>query len=318
MGLTNFRLKQAISSFVAAFSALNAHGFSITEAWASVSTPGPFSNLYTDQPGEWLWATGTSQNFTYTNPTSPVGYGPIAYGNAHASTVTGANRISFDAQFVRDFESYPVNAAFASGISFVDASAASRWYDTWTVSGPARGTPVTLTLSGSIDFSLYGSLYWPRGLRAYGIQYSLSLQGGEVLILDTSQFDSQAGPQTIDWTYSLDWTVGDPLLVGAFFLASGAAGNAATAVPCSVCVGGFYFDAVNTATLDLVQVSNGGAITSESGALVRSITGDGFYYAIAPSQPIPEPGALLLAAAGLLVLRSASVARATGVTAVVR
>lgn len=308
-----FHLRRSLAAALLGVGMAPAGAQPITEAWADVSVPGPYASFYTSVPNEWVWATtGLTQNYALVFTETGVqrfDFGPFAFGNAHASTVVGANRLRVVGDFAMADSGYPANASFATSFVLADASATSRWFDTWTVTGLPAGTPVTLTLQGSLDFSFYGSLWWPRGLpNTYDIRYEVYLQGAPALVLDRTKFDSQAGPQVLDWQLSTEWTAGTPLLVGALFTAYTQGANAVPYAGCGTCSSDLYFDAAHTARFGLVQVSGGGALQSESGLLKVAAGGSGFEYEIAPAppMPIPEPVPALLFVAGLTVVMRAA------------
>lgn len=280
-----------------------------TESSANVRGRFPFQwgEQHTFASNQWIWATGSDYNY-FTVPSGASGYyGPVAFSNAHANTVVGANRIRINGQVAHAAGGFPPNAASATIFTAVDAEATSRWYDTWTVGGLPDNTPVTLKLRGSVDFAIFGSFFWPLSLeRTYGANFSLLLQGSPHILLDTAAFSTTEGRRSIDWEYSLDWFAGVPLQVGASFSAWSYGpgiypyiGNA-----CQVCSVDFYFDGASTAKFGLIEVSGGGVLTSSSGLLRTGADGEGFRYEIpaAPPIPIPEPASLLLTVAGLLAL----------------
>jgi hypothetical protein len=296
-------LLQVTGALVLAICLPQAHGLPITESFANVSAPGPFSSQYTTQPGEWLWATGTSQNsYVPASNEGRIGYGPIAFGNAHTNTVIGANRLRLNAQFVTAFAGYPEDASSATFYSTVDASALSRWYDTWRVTGLPDGSPVKLTLSGTVDFSIYGSLYWPLRTSGYDIKYSVFVQGADAVTLTTPDFDTGAGPGSIDWTYSFEWTAGTPVLIGSILSLDTLAGPIAALQTCVVCVGDFFFDSSNTAKFGLIEVSDGASLQSESGYLKLASGGAGYIYDSPAVSPIPEPTTFAMLLVGLLIV----------------
>jgi len=245
-----------------------------------------WSIAFSDKPGERV---AQSSSATSKFPNVDLG---IARGTSEAQSDFGVSRIGVTGQ------NLSVNTSTAFGYAYVASTAQSQWNDTWTINGGNAGDPVSLLLRGRVryELALGGGMTLDRLRLDGGISVSGIFESALLLF----EFTSAPGAQAVDWTLSVDSQAGSSVNVSSGLLFFGGLLGVGRGFTNET----YAFDAMHTARLTGVTITDGYSISALSGDLVPH--GEGFSYraAIADMQvaTVPLPAGHLLFVAGLAVL----------------
>lgn len=229
-----------------------------------------------------------------------------ASAESQASANFGVNRASASAGLT----AYQGVEDGLFGVAYTNSAAYSFWSDTLTVAGGAVGDVVNLWFSGRTTYSLerdLGASYLPASI---GLNQSFSAisnrgAGGQVNF-STADFVLHAGAGYLDWSLSFAARSGDSINLAMALSAQLTGGSFGIDRP-GLTAERAAFDSTNTALLTTLDVSDGYALSSSSGALV-AYEGAFAYGAVlahgnpSPITPVPEPGTYALMVAGLGML----------------